>query len=309
MRPRPADQLLAGETIFQDPTDQLWKAKNASGSVRLVLQPPPDAGGDVQNLPGVQFYVTDANPNLKYPNNLIPVQNDSFWMDLNFPVQTTRNGKKFKPLFAFLVLDLDGRINLNTAGNLASYDSNKQISAVNPTHASNQGVGRHEINLAKVLNADSATTPFEWRSVFGGSPTFASPPTVVGRYGQDLNPCDGAMSCADPYILDLQRSMLFPIDFDAVDNSQASLPTTPHFALPFNNFGSFPTFSAAGSSYDGPYDSYKAHKLTATKTSDPKVNHPLLNQMLKRTGKDMVLGDENMYHVLAGDPGRRTCTP
>lgn len=43
---------------------------------------------------------------------------DSVWIDLGFPVQTDPNGKKYKPLFAFLVVGLNGRIPLNTAGNL-----------------------------------------------------------------------------------------------------------------------------------------------------------------------------------------------
>jgi hypothetical protein len=41
---------------------------------------------------------------------------DSVWVDLGFPVQRTADGRKFKPLFAFLVLDLDSRLNLNVHG-------------------------------------------------------------------------------------------------------------------------------------------------------------------------------------------------
>ena len=43
---------------------------------------------------------------------------DSVWVDLNLPIYTTSQGKQIKPLVAPLLEDLDGRININFAGNL-----------------------------------------------------------------------------------------------------------------------------------------------------------------------------------------------
>jgi len=43
---------------------------------------------------------------------------DSVWLDLGYPVQRDPNGKLYKPLFAFMVLGLNGRLPLNTVGNL-----------------------------------------------------------------------------------------------------------------------------------------------------------------------------------------------
>jgi hypothetical protein len=43
---------------------------------------------------------------------------DSVWLDLGYPVQKRPAGKLYKPLFAFMVLGLNGRLPLNTAGNL-----------------------------------------------------------------------------------------------------------------------------------------------------------------------------------------------
>ncbi len=43
---------------------------------------------------------------------------DSVWLDLGYPVQRDPGGKLFKPLFAFMVLGLNGRLPLNTVGNL-----------------------------------------------------------------------------------------------------------------------------------------------------------------------------------------------
>src|SRR5205085_12232461 len=53
---------------------------------------PVDNGGDVRNLPG-------TGPN------------DSFWMDLGSKVQTLSDGRKYKALYAPLIVDLDGRVN------------------------------------------------------------------------------------------------------------------------------------------------------------------------------------------------------
>ncbi|WP_435017121.1 hypothetical protein TA3x_004714 [Tundrisphaera sp. TA3] len=43
---------------------------------------------------------------------------DSVWLDLGYPIQRDPGGKLYKPLFAFMVLGLNGRLPLNTAGNL-----------------------------------------------------------------------------------------------------------------------------------------------------------------------------------------------
>ncbi len=78
---------------------------------------------------------------------------DSVWIDLGFPVQRAPNGKLFKPLFSFMVLGLNGRLPLNTAGNLAarSYidDPNTDVSELGTPlfdHASHQGVSPSEVN-------------------------------------------------------------------------------------------------------------------------------------------------------------------
>ena len=44
---------------------------------------------------------------------------DSVWVDLGFPVRAAADGRLYKPLFAILCVDLDGRLNLNAHGMLA----------------------------------------------------------------------------------------------------------------------------------------------------------------------------------------------
>ncbi|MFP6751752.1 MAG: hypothetical protein VB855_08755, partial [Pirellulaceae bacterium] len=41
---------------------------------------------------------------------------DSVWLDLGMPVQTDETGRMFKPLYAILCVDMDGRININAHG-------------------------------------------------------------------------------------------------------------------------------------------------------------------------------------------------
>jgi|688.fasta_scaffold39865_3 hypothetical protein len=113
---------------------------NATNLRPTLPNNPPDFDGyDVKNLEG-------------YPGG-----NDSIWIDAGFPVMTTPDGRKYKALIAPLILDLDGRINLNVAGNLMQRD------AANPNftadHASNQGWGRWEINPKKLIENYSVLNP------------------------------------------------------------------------------------------------------------------------------------------------------
>src|SRR5262249_6867134 len=142
MRPRPIDQLLPGET---------WPPN------RPYFPLPEDEGGDVKNLIHA------------------PGGNDSIWIDIGAPVLTLPGGKKYKMLVAPLIIDLDGRVNLNVHGNLMSRDGNG-----NPSHGSNQGWGPWEVNLGWVLAGN------EWQRLFVGSPN--NRPQLWGKYGPDRVP-------------------------------------------------------------------------------------------------------------------------
>ena len=133
--------------------------------------------------------------------------NDSVWVDLGFPVQTDPNGKKYKPLFAFLVVGLNGRLPLNTAGNL--HDRNigvdvadrdfgpPQVNALGGSqqfnHASHLGTSPNEINpkfaLRHSTNAMMNATALEaistWslRGLLAGYNSGSTP--LVGRWGDE----------------------------------------------------------------------------------------------------------------------------
>jgi hypothetical protein len=92
-------------------------------------------GPDVKNL--------EFGPGMAIPGN--PgrfFNNDSIWMDFGFPVMTAPNGKRFKPLFAPLIMDLSNRLHLWAHGNRIGQGN---------THVSNRGYGPPEVNLGLAL--------------------------------------------------------------------------------------------------------------------------------------------------------------
>ncbi|MFO0956958.1 MAG: hypothetical protein U0800_05755 [Isosphaeraceae bacterium] len=77
---------------------------------------------------------------------------DSVWIDLGFPPQRDANGKLYKPMFAFKVIGLNGKLPLNTAGNLQARslrdlnDDNLPDNEPMWDHASHLGYSVNEIN-------------------------------------------------------------------------------------------------------------------------------------------------------------------
>lgn len=127
-RPNPNWTNAIGKYLTPRPRP-IEHGKDVNGNY-MFPYPEPD-GMDVKNLEG-------------YPDG-----NDSIWIDAGFPVMTTPDGRKYKALIAPLILDLDGRINLNVAGNLMQRDATTPNFTAD--HASNQGWGRWEINPKKLI--------------------------------------------------------------------------------------------------------------------------------------------------------------
>src|SRR5262245_25845107 len=88
-----------------------YNAKDANGNA--LFPAPEDGGGDVKNFEGGPGVLKSGGG---YYNN------DSIWVDLGFPVMTSPDGRKYKPLFALLIVDLDGKVNINAAGNVRRFD-------------------------------------------------------------------------------------------------------------------------------------------------------------------------------------------
>ena len=82
---------------------------------------------DVADHPGF----TGSNPNFDPIVGPYDVDNDgdgipdSIWIDLGLDTVTGQDGRLYKPLVAPLILDMDGKVNLNTAGSLHQMETMK----------------------------------------------------------------------------------------------------------------------------------------------------------------------------------------
>ena len=116
---------------------------------------------------------------------------DSLWLDIGLPV----NANGYKPLVAFLVQDLDGRLNINAHGNYAHLESGFDMSAPDPNGATGSlqvrggGYGPAEVRLDFGLGIDDQTL----RNLFSGTIAGGSE-QVVGRYGNEATPVPGNLS-------------------------------------------------------------------------------------------------------------------
>ncbi|MBT5599322.1 MAG: hypothetical protein HOJ62_11940 [Planctomycetaceae bacterium] len=112
---------------------------------------------------------------------------DSIWIDMGFPVQTDSSGRRYKPLFAVLCLDMDGRLNLNAHGNKSHYELAANIRR-------GMGYGPAEINLINLLGSKG----YEYLLTGKTNPPLKDPNVndafepkegyVPGRYRRDGSP-------------------------------------------------------------------------------------------------------------------------
>jgi len=108
-----------GATTWRDlPTELLRKIM-----LRPLTEDHPNFDGGNPNFDAIGYDADgDGQPD---PPFFWDVDNDgdgipdSIWVDLGFPVRSTPEGRLYKPLFAILCVDLDGRLNLNAHGCLA----------------------------------------------------------------------------------------------------------------------------------------------------------------------------------------------
>ncbi len=136
-----------------DPTHGVndWARKNPSGnwadSAARILRPVAADGHDPATFPDLVPDPSTGKITFDVDNDADGIT-DSVWLDLGYPARADAGGNLYKPLFAFLVIGLNGRIPLNTAGNLAGSGASHathlgySASEVDPTYAlqnANQG--------------------------------------------------------------------------------------------------------------------------------------------------------------------------
>ena len=127
---------------------------------------------------------------------------DSVWIDLGFPVRAAADGRLYKPLFAILCVDLDGRLNANAHGCMAqTVAGNYTGTGASLSYAANStqgfppggaalagtstvtlgrglGYGPAEINLLPLFSGNYST----YSTWLAGSGSY------YGRYGVDGQP-------------------------------------------------------------------------------------------------------------------------
>lgn len=217
MRPGPWDSVVS--PVYNAAGQQIV------GAFSSLFPMPEDAGGDVKNLPPGFRTLVGWNPTTGQP---IFANNDSIWLDLDFPIQTDpATGRKYKPLFAFFILALDGRVNVNVAGNARGSAVVPPAGILNLQQTSAHGLGPWEVNPSYVSTIQDLAPLREWLNLYGGNaPTspgaYAGSQVERGRYGWDLGqptsdpttpfapgilPQDRASSVYSQYTLDGTRQL------------------------------------------------------------------------------------------------------
>ncbi len=116
--------------------NNIYPSNPTTIAMRQVMFRPIGQNCGVRNPDHPNF--TGSNPNfnpfwdgLPYDSNGNPVSYawdvdndgdgvpDSVWVDLGMPVRFTKDGHAYKPLFAILCLDMDGRLNINAHSSIA----------------------------------------------------------------------------------------------------------------------------------------------------------------------------------------------
>lgn len=151
---------------------------------------------------------------------------DSIWIDLNLPVQTSSDGRRYKPLFAIKIEDLDNRINVNFQGNEQHYSpqavSNGLYladgSQTNAYPIKGTGLGPPEV----VMKLGLGLTDTQYQQLLIGNGT------LPGRYGSDGVAGSGASGTPTPIASD-------------------TISSTKFFTIPGN-------YSAGGGAYQSPPD-------------------------------------------------------
>jgi hypothetical protein len=227
-----------------DPSNPKWNDPNPWFRY-MVLRPRPIDHPPIGTRPG---FPPTAGPNGDV-QNLIggPGGPDSFWMDLGAPIMRTPDGRKYKMLFAPLIMDLDAKINLNLHGNILGRNP---LPPNDYFHLSHQSFGPWAINLSRVLNRD----PQEWTKLFVGTPhagasqfTGLAPLRLYGKFGKDQKPGNGQP--LPPSLPPLPRYHFYgQLDRDEMNLSAGTaLPTGP-IQLPGSPGGvadcPFPVFPA-----------------------------------------------------------------
>ncbi len=161
--PDPQNMFLSGFDRNGDPIASFYRDSLANQNLVGGPTNRSSFAAFINSKTGTEYQVDNDNDGSK----------DSIWMDLGYPVQADQNGTYFKPLVAYHIVDLDGKINLNAAGNLAD------LASITAPYAG-QGFGPAELSLGTFLSGT------DYAGILHGVPDAApslARPGTPGRYG------------------------------------------------------------------------------------------------------------------------------
>ena len=120
-----------------DPTNGVndWQTTLATSAAKF-LRPRNVDGHSSVSFPDLTANLTTGQITYDIDNDGDGVT-DSVWLDLGYAPRRDATGKLFKPLFAFMVIGLNGRMPLNTVGNLSARDNRGTPLYEQATHLGN----------------------------------------------------------------------------------------------------------------------------------------------------------------------------
>ena len=240
LRPRPKDHVYNGTSEFPYPP------ANADGSIT----------GDVQT----------------YRFQSGQQRNDSLWMYPGLPV-TRYKGKNITALVAPMLLPLDGRVNLNAAGNAL---------AAGGAHGSHSGFGPHEIALWRVLQS---------ASVNATQAQILASQVVSQRYNSSIVPNPAEL----------------PNVTTATTLANAAPTGLRYPAYPT------PSTVPTGGGFGSPFAVKAFHPAPTPFSINPPTGGPTsilqANQFLPPIGSQVNYGTTPQYYFLPGDPTAPTFVP
>lgn len=246
LRPRPVDQLLPSEITgagLPYPLPATLTATQQSTLNTLVNQ--QIAAGNIIPYPPINPDTTTSTGDVQNLSGGVGMQkNDSIVLDVGLkPIMW--NGKLIKPLVAPLIVDLDGRLNLDVHGNIR----NTAAAAGTSKHISYGGYWPSEVNLNAVIS-----NPTEADGIVGarlGSTLLAS--SLGGVTSRQYDPTGGRLS---------QYGL---VNWDGLGTPTSTPPIQiPAFSTTSTAFQTSATFVSGGGFFDD--------NTTAAKA----LNHPVL---------------------------------
>ncbi|WP_337173834.1 hypothetical protein [Paludisphaera sp.] len=165
---------------------------------------------------------------------------DSVWVDLGYPARRNAKGNLYKPLFAFMVIGLNGRMPLNTSGNMAARGGvtgddpqsghaahlGNSVSEIDPSYGL-QNFYDAALTYTQVDNAGVDVRLTQLRNILAGTRPHADPynPDMTGLVNGDLNWVGMGMSGS------VQRRYYLPngkVDaFDVAEDGSAASAAPP----------------------------------------------------------------------------------